>query len=183
MLMLPLACVVSTLVGALNLPSSERANNQTSTANVPFIATDFYLKCNETLFGHDLTIGACNDAISLLPQDEPGDVYYSPTWKEYIYPYFTRRNQEARHRLPVTRQNGKCVVIIALNPMAYTETSSWRIISMRSQDVVKKCVERGMGIGGYVLTGVDKMIGITIKSSDILYQESSLENGTFSSRW
>ena len=178
MLTLPLACLVPTLALALNSPAFVPSGDHTSKANDSIEAVDTFLRCNDTQFGRGLIAVACNVAITLLPDDKPGDVHFDPQIQEYIYPEFSRWSQEERHRLPIAREHGGCVVLVQMSASAYYDSSSWRILALRAQNVVENCVRKGGGIGGIVPTGERRKIEIVVKSNNVLYEGSTTRNGS-----
>ena len=134
---------------------------------------DASIRCNDKTSEQRLILTDCKAAVAHLPQDEPGDVYFSPHAQQYVYPKFSRTPTEERHRLPVNVEHGSCKVEVRLASAATADYSSWRIIALRVGNVIQKCVKVQLGAGGWTVTGEDKDIEILVYSAS---KDSS--NGT-----
>ena len=95
-----------------------------------------------------------------------------------IYPEFSFRALEDRHRLPIYEEVGTCGVSVGLMTRFVYDHSSWRIIRLRLMDVLRICVEsRGVGIGGITITGEAKHMELLL-SSTTANMEMAISNTT-----
>lgn len=113
---------------------------------------DSSIYCNDSQTAQQIIPDDCRAAMIQLPIDHPGDVYYSAEHHQYFYPEFSKFSTEDRHRLPKGAELGTCAVEVRLAENVIYETTSWRIIRLRLNNVVNRCGE-SMGIGGLTVTG------------------------------
>ena len=59
-----------------------------------------------------LYVNNCKNAISLLPQDRPGEISYSATSHEFSYPCISPTAHSGRHRLLIYITQGLCILAI-----------------------------------------------------------------------
>ena len=150
------------------ISSSRELPLQNPGANFSFgttVAADRDIRCSGELFGRNIWANDCRSAFSHFPKDAEGDVFYDHQTHEYIYPEFNDSSQESRHRLPMVQAFGSCLVEVGLATGVAREYSSWRIIGLRFQNLIKRCVEdENKRIGGIVNTGWFRGIAIAIGS-------------------
>lgn len=128
-------------------------------------ARDSTLTCKGDELGRQLVVSDRQSAVSFLPKDETGDVYFDYQRRQWVYPQFQSNAPEERHRLPRTRLFGSCAVEVRLHGTAVLEHSSWRVIILRLGNVIDTCVKRHFGTGGAAATGWDLGIEVVVYSA------------------
>ena len=157
------------VIKSASIPVSNNITSQLPTTNLTLgMPTDKYLHCDDMRHGLSLLATDCEAALTLLPDDEPGDIWFDENLQRYVYPQFNRLTAEDRHRLPITARFLTCMVHVQLVANVEADHSSWRIIKMRATNVIRECVdmvEGSVGTGGYVFTGEGRGIAVIIQSS------------------
>ena len=59
-----------------------------------------------------LYVNDCKNAISLLPQDHPGEISYNATSHEFAYPCISPNAHSGRHRLLIYITQDSCILAI-----------------------------------------------------------------------
>ena len=175
-MILYLLCMTLAVAQMIDIPASATANSDFSAANLSVGVADRTIHCDELTYGRNIFTSDCKTAIELLPKDEPGDVRFDERMGQFVYPKFSRQSEELRHRLPISRAHESCVLQVRLGQDVDEDHSSWRIILLRVENVIKKCVTMTRGIGGSVLTGEAKGIEITVGSTTSSKDNMLLEN-------
>ena len=158
------------IADAISTPYSRASSLQNLGAKFSFGMTaiaDQDIRCSEEVSGRNIWALDCRTAFSQFPKDEEGDVYYDHRSQQYVYPAFNGSSHEPRHRLPMAQRSGSCIAEVRLARGIIQDFSSWRIIRLRSQNLIKRCIEEeDKKIGGIVNTGKFKAIDIAIGSSN-----------------
>lgn len=139
-------------------------------------AFDSSIYCNDSQTAQEIIPNHCRAAMIQLPIDRPGDVYYLAEHNQYFYPEFSKFPTEERHRLPKGAELGTCAVEVRLAENGVHDTTSWRIIRLRLNNVVDRCGE-GMGIGGLTVTGVMKDIEVKVYATPVSPRSDGLVMG------
>lgn len=155
-----LVATVLTTIYAIFIPPLRTISQSNSTAALSVY--DSNVRCNGEVGEHKIVANDCRVAVLYLPKDEPGDVHLDTTVLQYVYPRFARVSPQERHRLPQVSNNSSCGLLVNLATDVNFERSSWRIIKLRIENVITKCVEKRVGCGGATVTGEEKNIEIVV---------------------
>lgn len=159
-----LVAMVLTTIYAILIPPLRTISQSNSTAALSVY--DSNVRCNGEVGEHKIVANDCRLAVLYLPKDQPGDVHLDTTIPLYLYPRFTRISPQERHRLPQVRNNSSCGIMVNLASDVSFDHSSWRIIKLRIENVITKCVEKRAGRGGATVTGEEKDIEIVVYGSE-----------------
>lgn len=130
------------LTSALTIPISAFAFPQPQNSTTPLLL-DSSIQCSTTRTGPPLLPPSCLGAITLLPMDQTGEVFSN----------FSNDAAEPRHRLPVYKLHGNCILAVRLTNGRQWERSAWRWIARRAAELVQRCVVEEEGVGGRVVMG------------------------------
>ena len=133
------------------------------------------IQCSTGRSGPPIQPSDCHLAISLLPHDQPGDISYDNVTRKSTYPVFSPNAIDSRHRMPVYRSKGSCIVVAQMRDFAISDQSSWSIVSTMAQNVLLECIEDRLGVGGMGIVGEHGMIQVILCSTTCLEISKPLE--------